>query len=579
MISLSDENRILASGKNLDRETAIRLLHYAKDLMTTQRISWIKPDPNTSPYAKSTLGVVPSNWLEELLIVSYRIIECFISNPNSFLENATSDTITDSKTSTISDESITESEKRTAQFSLNLPTQFVSILFYASIQLKQIDVVPIIIDRIVQNLICIDLLIPFFIRIDNFRALSLILNSFTDKLSDYTLFISCLYLSKYETFREFVNTKIDKLELKANTKLQKYQTQESPNLHKIQIYSLIIEGVASLRVSFLLQNQRNTIVYERIDTCITIITKSLEICPDSFQLHYNLAYLFAMQSQKDKCIEELKMSLQLKPNDPRSILFMMRMLRSNNQPSLAIQFYHSAKKLLNFDLHIEQFRNDDQNARNDYYSNENNLSYKHVNNGNKDTKKLILIEELYALSESYLFETASQQLDFLLKKYQGDSEVIASLIRLYLLNNNIIKATELFSNWLHDPQFIQENEENPEFYFCFANLCIEKKQYKEAEKLLKKSVDMCSDNVEYVSALACVLIKQGKMENALKEARKAIEIDPHSPKAWQVMAAAQTNVEEKEEAKQKMMYLEQLTIDMSNINLIVFPSDNSVLNV
>lgn len=645
MIEEIEEGRTLVAKNDNSYETAMKLLCYAKNLMTTFRFEWTKPN-ETSSYAKLKKYIIPNNWLEELLIVSYRITECFISNPEIYIEKKK---LKKAKKSTNvqknANQNISSSENMDLGSNQNLsdkycfdtPTVFTSILLYAAVQLSQIDVIPCIIDKIVQNLICVDLTIPFFVRTDNFMAVSLIINAYSDKMSDFTLLCACIYLSRYQTFNYRCKGLIEKLEAKAtqyitntkqpedtndnenppetpnntaNTNSQSTSNSDLPsaqptdnksirNDHELAVSRLIIETIASVRLSYLIHNQPMKVIRERRDECFKVINEALEKCPNSFQLHYNLAYIYALLGDKDKSFESLKRSLQLKPNDARSVLFMMRLLRSHKQPRVALAFYSKARKLLENSNDQNEFNKSEHSKlkKNSHLSDKNDncflledeFNYRNVGsrngNGNQDSRKLVDLEQIYATYESNLNPEAKELCDAAKIKYKGDNNMMAILIRIELMMNNGKEATEVFRKWINennndiDGNSNSFDRQSPEFFFCFAQICLESNDLPLSEKLLKKAIEIEPFNVEYQSALACVLAKLGKMDAGLERARFAVKLDPESPHAWLAVSGSSKNQEEKEEAKQKSELLQNTKVDLSNIHIIIFPEENTVLNI
>lgn len=613
MIEEIESARILAAGNDNSYETAMKLLCFAKNLMTTFRFEWTQPNPSSTCYAKSRDSIIPQNWLEELLIVSYRITECFISNPEIYLQRkkvkkdkkySSNQESSSQNISASTPVDKSSNEYLNQKYNLDMPTCFTSVLLYAAVQLSQLDVIPCIVDKMVQNLICADLIIPFFVRTDNFMAVSLIINAYSDKMSDFTLLCACIYLSRYQTFNDKCKGLMDKLELKATGYIESHAHKESTNSNSSEdsnidnsrmiVSKLIIETIASVRISFLIHNQPLKVIRERRDECFKIINDAIAKFPDSFQLYYNLAYMYALVGNKDKCFESLKKSLQLKPNDARSILFMMRVLRSRKQPRAALAFHAKAKHLLvhsndqnksNFSIKSKL----NKNNLNCFYL-EDEVNYRNVGsrngNGNQDSRKLVEIEEIYATYESNLNPEAKELTDAAKLKYKNDDNMMSALIRIELMMNNGKEATELFRKWINsnnkeeiDLNSISLDRQTPEFYFCFAQICLESNDLPIAENLLKKAIEIEPFNVEYQSALACVLAKLGMMDAGLERAKFAVKLDPESPHAWLAVSGSSKNQEEKEEAKKKSVLLKDARIDLSNIHIIVFPEENTVLNI
>ncbi|OHT13882.1 TPR Domain containing protein [Tritrichomonas foetus] len=474
-----EEGRKLASCNKTDIETAQNILKYAKDLMTIHRLSW-KP-PKSKTYFQA-----PNNWLEELLLLSYRLIYCIIRQPNDFLQT-------------------------------DLPNQFVSLLLYSASQLKQLDVISPLIDQIIQNLMCVDLLIPYFIHIDHFMAVSLLIDAYNEKMCDFTRLISCIYLCKHQNFNKRILPFLDKLE-------EKYPSE-----------------IASIRLCLTITNKSIQTIEEDKEmknTLLNILDDALLATPENFQILYNAAYIHALLGNKEKAYNYLKQSLSFKPSDGRLILFMIRLLRSNSQPNSALSLSRTAKSLLSL---------------------------------NSKQKKYIEIDTMFAAAEANQIPKAIRYITQLKRDYPFDTDVMSSVIRLNLMINKTKEATETLKEWsIFD-------KETPEYFFCFSQICIENKDYIEAEKFLNAAIEIDPRNAEFQAALSCLLAKQGKMDQAYERALIALKNDPFYPFAWRAMVNA-VNGEEKIQAEDKFAQMQKIYVDLKNVDILLFQEEDVVMN-
>ena len=470
-MSSLEKGREIASGAKADVETVRVLLEFSKNLMTKFRAKWSAPVE--SIYSRS-----PNNWLEELLFVAIRMIKCFIKDPSLFLET-------------------------------DLPDKMAAVLLFAATQLNQFDVISTLVDQIVQNLTCINILIPYFVHTDNYMAVALILDAYSDKMSDFSILCACLYLCKHQNFNRSIIKFLDTLE-------DKYP-----------------EEVASIRITLLLYNQPANIMKDRVQECLDIIQRGKEKAPNCFQLLYNEAYLYAILGEKEKAFSLLKESLSYKPFDSRSILFMARILRSNSQPNAALALLKSISK--------------------------------------KNTNKYIEIEKLYVLAESNKYHRIDKYIANLTNKYVNDIEVLCSIIRLNLMLSNKHKEAKAVLE-----QLSEIDKQTPEYYFCLAQIYIHEKDFVKAEKFLHSAIGIDPTNVEYLSALSIVFAKQGKNKLADERAKQALQIDQFSYYPWIAISNICTG-DEKQRAIDKATQLRNSSINMQNIDLILFPEENTII--
>lgn len=237
----------------------------------------------------ATYSVRPETWLEEIFAIGKLIAEA-----------------------------MTESNS-TAFISKNLPAQIVSILFFAAAQLDQFDIIQPILDKIVQNLECVDIIIPYFIRMKNHLAVSLLLDTYSSRMSINTKLCACLFLAKIAEFAHKVDRYLDELE------------PEYP-VH-----------VLSMRLSTIIKSNRPSVIYDRAEELLALVKTGLEKHPKNHQMLYNAAYVEAILSNKSKALELCKESIRQNPCDHRSVLLLLKLLRKYSQPAMVHTVTKKAK--------------------------------------------------------------------------------------------------------------------------------------------------------------------------------------------------------------------------------------------
>ncbi|KAH0785643.1 TPR Domain containing protein [Histomonas meleagridis] len=333
-------------SKKLDKETGEKILVNAKKVICSRR-DWCPPAPDL--YSREI-----NHWLEELMLTSYRLVEIYLHGPKTYLET-------------------------------DFLSQSVSLLLFCATQMNQLDVVLPVINRIVQDLTCPNLILPFFVAVDHYLAVSLIIDTYGSQINKSILLSACCFLCKYRNFNDRILPILDTLDYP--------------------------EQVSSIRVQLELLDQSIDNLSTCLQKCNLILDTALTQNPNSFQLHYNKSYVCALGGDKQGAFDHIKKSISICPFDSRIALLAMRILRSNNQPSAAIRIS---------DVLFNEFR---------------------------ITNKWISIEKLYSLAEKQPKNFAISNCDQLLLKYPNDIDVLSSMIRLCLMKEEFSKATELMKKW------------------------------------------------------------------------------------------------------------------------------------
>lgn len=268
--------------KKLTAESAKDIVAYCRDLMIRKSAGYKRPPDNLYP-------VAPKTWIEEVMAMGYILAgELSGSQAEKFLAGGQA-------------------------------TQFVAILFFAAAYVGQLDVISPVIDMVVQNLVCVDILIPYFIHTRNHLAVSLLLDCYASEMRLSTKLCACLFLVKFPAFAHKVVKFLDELE-------------ERYPIH-----------VIAIRMNLIVEGQPPAIVMDHAEELREMMQRGLELAPKDPMMLYNAAYIEAMMRNRDKAYELLSQSFALKPYDHRTFLFLLKMLRSYEHPRQLLNVWQKQK--------------------------------------------------------------------------------------------------------------------------------------------------------------------------------------------------------------------------------------------
>jgi tetratricopeptide (TPR) repeat protein len=198
-------------------------------------------------------------------------------------------------------------------------TEMVSVLFFAAAQLRRLSDPEISssVDRIVQNLVCADILIPFFVSRCNHLAVALLLDAYSDRISPAVKVCGCLCLAKFPSFWPQVSRLLSSLE----------------SHFPVQTFAI--------RLNLMTQNQPIKTIFSKADEIRRLVQEGLADHPASAQMLYNAAYVEALLRNQEGCLDFVRKAILIEP-DPRALLLLVRLLRSLSQPLRAIQVCHAA---------------------------------------------------------------------------------------------------------------------------------------------------------------------------------------------------------------------------------------------
>lgn len=465
-------------SNNLDFKTALGMAVDAQNLLCIDRSVW-KP-PSSSLYPKPV-----SHWLEELLYVSFRLIECYLHDPKQYLEN-------------------------------DFLTKSVSFLLFSASQIEQFDVVLPAIDRIVQDLVCVDLLIPFFISAQHNLAVTLLLDTYGDKMSDCSLISACLFLSKFKN----LNNRVPKY-------LERFENRSASEKY--------VEQIALIKIQMLILNKPLCKIEKILPRCFDIVDKALEKKENSFQLWYAKAYLYTLKRDLKNAFSCIDKTMKLKPYDSRIVLLALRILRANHQPKAALSVANNCQK---------QFQ---------------------IEN------KWIKIEKLFAALESNQKNLVNTYITELLSQYSKDTSVFSNVTKLCLISGDYNKATRIIKNWAPYDNY------SSDFYFYFSQLCLVQKEYDEAKKFINMAIDINPYNADYYGGLVNMHIFEGEIEEAKDTAKLGLEINPYSLHLWKAYLKCLSETEDSRElplVHEKIAQLKSFgEISLDNVDLILFQNE------
>lgn len=441
------------------------LISYAKTLLGPKRSFWKPPQQGEFP-------VTPSTWLEEMILISYKIMDCAKANMKQFC-----------------------SEK--------LQDQLVSILTFTAAELKQLDVVAPCIEQIVQCLTCPDIILPFYVYNRNLNAVSLLLGAYHEEVSDSTLLVSSLFLAKNKSTAYQAEKYIEKLAPK---------------------FPAIIPSVkAYLMVQSVSSAERQT----KCEEALSIITAALESFPNNAYLLYNAAILSLKAHNKEKACSFAQKALKADPEDPSITLLVMKLLRSN----------------CNFEAAL-------------------NIADRSVVESGKWNKHIV-IEAMFVAAESGDMTRMEGYFQRLRKNWKKDTCAMNCTVRLNLMLGKLQNASECFQIWA------EFDQQSPDFFFCYSQLCVASQDFEEAEKNLYFAIEAESERAEFHAALAIVLFKRGKKEMALERAKFATELEPENIHAWLALATVSTG-DVSSNALRVVQELRCNTIELEPLDFIIF---------
>ena len=457
-------------SKKITPEGATHIISYCRELIVGKSLVFRRPKDELYP-------VLPQTWIEEVMAIGYILAqELAGSQANVFL-------------------------------SRDLGTKFVALLFFAAAQVGQLDVISNVIDMVVQNLVCVDILIPYFIHIKNHLAVSLLLDSYAAEMRPATRLCACLFLVKFPAFAHKVVKFLDELE---------------------QVYPI---HVIAIRMNLIIEGQPPAIVMDRAEELREMVQRGLEIGGNDPQMLYNAAYIEAMMRNRDKAYELLKESFRLKPYDHRTFVFLLKLLRTYEQPGQVLKL--RGKRRFCF-------------------------SGKH---------KGVEFEGLWAMAESNHRLEATKLGTKMMTLWPKDGEVMSVLMRVTLCSKLEESKKKCFEEWA------AFDSPSGEFYFCVAQLCSSLSEYREAQKWLLMAIELDPCNAEYHASLSCAMAKNGEREKAQRQAKIALQFNPYLALCWLALSCS-TEGEESEEAKKKYMELRN-DVDVSKLELCLFVQGGS----
>ena len=438
--TIISEKRISDPSKRPDERKAniARVIFYAKSMMIYKNYAYVAPEPGLYP-------VEPQTWLEEVLAIGLVLAE-ELAGPNAmvYLSDAT--------------------DPLRSRF----VTKIVALLFFAAAELEQFDVISPVIDKIVQNLMCIDLLIPFFIRMNNHLAVSLLLDAYSDRISMTIKLCACLFMVKFPDFAHKAVRYFDEL-------------QEVYPIH-----------VIAMRMNLIIEGQPYSVAIKRADELKQLVEEGLKIDSENPQMLYNAAYLEAMLGHKDKAYDLLSKSFKLKPYDHRTFLFLLRILRSYEQSTKLLQL-HKTEKFCYARRH-----------------------------------KRAMIEVLWALAATNQRTETAKVAGKMKTLWLHEPEVMSALTRVHLslAESSLEPVKQCLREW------VEVDNRSSEFFFCLAQAFVRLKSYQEAQRYLLNAIELDPCNAEYHASLALVYAANGEKIKANKQAKYGIQFNPFLPDVW-----------------------------------------------
>jgi tetratricopeptide (TPR) repeat protein/4-amino-4-deoxy-L-arabinose transferase-like glycosyltransferase len=213
------------------------------------------------------------------------------------------------------------------------------------------------------------------------------------------------------------------------------------------------------------------------------LNKALELEPDNYKAHYNLASTFESQNKLDEAIRHYRRALQIKPNYTRARGALALALKSKGQFDEAISHYRQVLVL------------EPGNARN------------HVNLGN-------------ILSAQGKFDEAIAQ------HYQA-LRINPNLAEAHYNLANALKSQGKFDKAIkHYREALAINTDLFEAHLKLGIVLQMQSALSEAEDRYRSALELNPEHATAHNNLASILIMTGQLDEALEHFRTAIRIDP-----------------------------------------------------
>lgn len=330
----------------VDKDTAEKLINQAKNLILSKRREWTS---NKDKKGKHSFNC----WIDELLFICHKLYPYYAKDTRNITNNSSFGS-------------------------------FISILTFATTYIDQNNFVSEKLKQISHCIECMNVIIPFYISVNNADAVVLMLQAYSHLINDSTLLSACLYLVNFNDYIHLVKKYIEHLETK-------YPIQMS-----------------CLRAYMLICNIHHSEIKDKGSEALSIIVSALEEYPDDYMLNYNTGYLLLKLHRRDEAVEFIKRSLKSKPTESQTYLVLIRILRYSKNFKQALELYELSRTRL------------------EYWD------------------KFLTLEALYIASESDNYDLAQSLFKRIKKFWINDDFIIASIIRLNLVYGNVKEAEENF---------------------------------------------------------------------------------------------------------------------------------------
>jgi tetratricopeptide (TPR) repeat protein len=286
----------------------------------------------------------------------------------------------------------------------------------------------------------------------------------------------------------------------------------------------------SLRALILIQECSIDQLEARCSEALQLFKEAEKTYEKNPVVNYNIAYLHARLHEKTQALDYAKRAILVNSDThpPHwALLLLIRILRSNCQTTQALNLAIVAKDLL------------------DCYDRD------------------ILIEGIFAAAESGDSVQTEHLFQLLRKNFKRDTRAFAASVKLNLMLGNIQSASECFQKWA------EFDQQSPDFFFAFSQLCLASKDLGEAMTALSSACDLQPMNGQYQSALAYLYYEADAKDKALERARAAVSYDPECIHGWLALLHIDADPEEVGEARKRVSYLRKNSVDLSNIGILV----------
>ncbi|MBF0100943.1 MAG: tetratricopeptide repeat protein [Desulfobacterales bacterium] len=290
---------------------------------------------------------------------------------------------------------------------------------------------------------------------------------------------------------------------------------------KYKLFSRIISvGCIIILIYFLVLTQKQTTYWSSNEL---LFTNAIQIDPDNYIAHYNLAVHFQEQHKKEEAKTHYREVIRIKPNHVDSINNLAVLLQEEGKGNEAIELY---KRAISIDPKFEM----------PYL----NLANELKKRGEfKEAEILYLKGYILAPNNTDILKTIGnffmemnkykQAMIFFERTFNINPSDIVTIKQIALLLSMMGRFSEAIGQYEH-ALTIYPNDAT--IWYNMGIVMETSKRYKEALIYYSKSVELDPNYADANYAMGVQLSRIGKLETALKYFKKSLEITPNNAQLW-----------------------------------------------